>query len=506
MLEGPVESRSVFEAHKQSLKTQVLLESFHSIDYLVSSHAIDVRTSNGYPDCDDESGAATPGLEALAENVFEKLRKSDTLIDPGENFLSGRSKIESSDLFKVLSHMPKGALLHTHGIATGPFESLLAALKSDERVFVFRGDDSPDYLDGEIRFLSKNQADATSGWVPLREVPDRELLDKITMPSDCPRKDTWTIFQKIWTRLADLSNSLPVWSGRNSYFWCMLTDLFKSGVTYVEIKHLIPKAWVSPSADGQSVDRSVPIDAFMQVFHDTVSEFKAEHPEFVGAKMVWCTLKLFGPEVVDQDTITVLRLMRAFPGLVAGYDLVGHEDTLHPISLFAPSLARFRAQGGRLLLHAGETVEPDADQIYDAVSVGSQRIGHAYALPKFPALMRLVKDRGITVECCPISNQVLGYVHDLRNHPGLIMMNNGVRLTISSDDAAIFGYADLSFDFALVTKAWGLTLSQVRHLARASFKCTALSFEEQIAAEHAFDASWKRFLERLVLQYPPSKR
>lgn len=46
------------------------------------------------------------------------------------------------------------------------------------------------------------------------------------------------------------------------------------------------------------------------------------------------------------------------------------------------------------------------DNLIDAVLLNTTRIGHAYALPKHPEVMRLVKQNGIPIEVNPISNQV----------------------------------------------------------------------------------------------------
>lgn len=75
-----------------------------------------------------------------------------------------------------------------------------------------------------------------------------------------------------------------------------------------------------------------------------------------------------------------------------GFDLVGDENVLHPLKYYAEVLLRFPAmqeaaglpedQRIPFIFHAGETLgdgsEPD-DNLYDAVLLGTKRIGHGYA-------------------------------------------------------------------------------------------------------------------------------
>ncbi|GBG33733.1 Adenosine deaminase 2 [Hondaea fermentalgiana] len=494
-------SSALFEQRKEALRKQVLLESFHSVDY-------DLLDSE---------------VEKRAEKAFDELLRNDEGLDPSDHLMHTRRTAQESPVFKVLEKMPKGALLHTHGIATGPFESLVKRLQADDLVYIYVGpeldeDGAADVaarapgseahyeetaIEGEIRYMTNREAtnhmQTRGGWVPISDLDEVEVLAYLQVPPDTPRDKRWTVFQHCWNRVRELSDALPLWDGRDSYFWDILTQLLKTGVNYVEIKQLIPVGFVKPENNGERINREATIDEFMDTFIATVELFKKENPTFVGAKMVWSALKVFSPEVVRENVDTVLRLEEKYPGWIAGFDLVGHEDSLKPISTYVDALAYYKDRGGRLLLHAGETIDPNNEQLYDAIALGCERIGHAYALPKHPSLVRIVKERGITVECCPMSNQCLGYVDDLRNHPGLMMLNAGVKITISSDDAATFGYDDVTYDFALVAKAWGLTLAQLKHLARASFRCSTLDHDAVLKAQAQFDKDWSNFLKSEVV-------
>ncbi|CAK9115559.1 Adenosine deaminase 2-A (Cat eye syndrome critical region protein 1 homolog A), partial [Durusdinium trenchii] len=422
---------SLFEARKALLKRQVLLESFHSVNYdLVDSDA-----------------------EREAEAAFGKCLRDDTCIDTGVDFLQhDRDAMDRSLVLKVIKAMPKGAMLHTHGIATGSFETMVGILKRSPCVCML--DDPSQSNHGEIRSFGRAEREALGpAWKSLKDLEDEKILGLIRVPPSATREERWPEFIKCWERVKELSKTITTWKGKGSYFWSMLERLLETGITYVEIKTVLQHEWVLPSEDGSVVDRTAEVDQFVETFVSTVDLFKSEHPTFVGAKIVWCSIKVFEPAEIAANVEVVLRLERDFPGAIAGYDLVGHEDTLDTIEKYSEALASYRDRGGRLLLHAGETVDPHGEQLYDAIALDSERIGHAFSLPKHPSLVRIVREKGITVECCPISNQVLGLVADMKNHTGHIMVNSGLKLTISSDDAAMFGYDDVSYDWALVAKA-----------------------------------------------------
>ena len=49
----------------------------------------------------------------------------------------------------------------------------------------------------------------------------------------------------------------------------------------------------------------------------------------------------------------------------------------------------------------------DTDEnLIDAIMLNTTRIGHGYAIVKHPALEKIIKEKDIALEVCPVSNQV----------------------------------------------------------------------------------------------------
>lgn len=109
--------------------------------------------------------------------------------------------------------------------------------------------------------------------------------------------------------------------------------------------------------------------------------------------------------------------------------------------------------------HAGETLgDGNATDLnlFDAVLLGTRRIGHGFSLYKHPELIKAVKKKNIMVEVCPISNEVLRLATDILHHPMPAMVAHGVATAISNDDPAMLGQeaAGLSFDFYQVIQGF----------------------------------------------------
>ena len=63
----------------------------------------------------------------------------------------------------------------------------------------------------------------------------------------------------------------------------------------------------------------------------------------------------------------------------------------------------------RFFFHAGETdwLQSQADfNVIDAILLNATRIGHGYSITKHPEALKMIKERDIAIEVCPISNQV----------------------------------------------------------------------------------------------------
>ena len=143
-------------------------------------------------------------------------------------------------------------------------------------------------------------------------------------------------------------------------------------------------------------------------------------------------------------------------------DLSGDEFA-QPIENFKPLYRLAKANGLRLKAHVGEW--GDAESVWRAVEeLELDEVQHGIAAADSPALMRFLAEHRIRLNICPTSNLMLGRVETLASHPIRKLFDAGVRVTINTDDMAMFGQS-VSHEFLNLYKAGCLNekeLDQIR--------------------------------------------
>jgi adenosine deaminase len=121
---------------------------------------------------------------------------------------------------------------------------------------------------------------------------------------------------------------------------------------------------------------------------------------------------------------------------VVGFSMAGDEQNF-PAQLFAEPYAIAADAGLGCTMHAGEWAGPDS--VRAALELPITRISHGVRAIEDPVLVDELTQRGITLECCPTSNVVLGVFASYEEHPLRRLADAGVRITLGSDDPPYFG-------------------------------------------------------------------
>jgi adenosine deaminase CECR1 len=228
---------------------------------------------------------------------------------------------------------------------------------------------------------------------------------------------------------------------------------------------------------------------------EELARFKSDpaHASFWGFRTIWTAPRALPRRGIIQDMDNCITTKLAYPELIAGYDVCGKEDQGRSLKDFLPELFWFRKQCAQegveipFFFHAGETIaagpESPDDNLYDAVLLGTRRLGHAVSLHRHPLLVDLVKERRILVESCVISNEVLRLSGPAKTHPLPALLARGVPCALGNDVPAMLGQgaSGASHDYYQAIQGWDdLGLEGLGALAENSVRWAA--FEDEAAA------------------------
>lgn len=189
-----------------------------------------------------------------------------------------------------------------------------------------------------------------------------------------------------------------------------------------------------------------------------------------GIRLRFCT-DVPGEYGVEAATATADAVLAHRPPGVVSFGLGGPEVGV-PRAQFAEAFTRVREAGLHSVPHAGETTGPGT--IWDALEhLGAERIGHGITCLEDAALVAHLREARIPLEVCPTSNVRLGQVPSLAAHPLRRMLDEGLVVTLNSDDPPMFG-TTLRDEYLAAVTAIGLSPGQLAEVARAGVRASFL--------------------------------
>ncbi len=183
----------------------------------------------------------------------------------------------------------------------------------------------------------------------------------------------------------------------------------------------------------------------------------------VDVRWILDAVRQFGAAHVAE--VADLAIERAGQGVVAIG--IGGDEERGPASWFGDIYRRCKDAGLHLHAHAGETAGPES--VWQALSIGAERIGHGIRSIEDPELVEELRRRRIPLEICITSNVRTGAVALLDAHPVRRLYDAGVPLVLDTDDPALFE-CTLSGEYDLAARQFGFTREELEELARNSFE------------------------------------
>lgn len=212
----------------------------------------------------------------------------------------------------------------------------------------------------------------------------------------------------------------------SEFFQHLLHDVLrtctKKNVLIVELRHQLGTIF-------DQNNKLLSIKQEIDIFEHVYKHVKEDHPEF-RLRIIITGLKLLGADHI-KTAIENIKEGISHSELIAGIDLIHHEDLTTPLLENVPDLMQLKLSiqdplNVDFFLSSGETHQRNNKNMIDAILLNSKRISHGLSLLQTPTLVEVIKERKSCLEVCPISNMILGHVTDLRNHPVRYMLHKGL--------------------------------------------------------------------------------
>lgn len=187
----------------------------------------------------------------------------------------------------------------------------------------------------------------------------------------------------------------------------------------------------------------------------------------ITSHLIMCFLR----HLDEASAIKTLQQALPFKDSILGVGLDSSEKG-NPPSKFRQAFEMAKAEGFLTVAHAGE--EGPAGYIDEALEIlNVDRIDHGNRSIDSPELVSRLRDRQMALTMCPLSNLKLKVHTDLSQHPAKRLMEQGVLVTVNSDDPAYFG-GYVNENYMALAEALHLNATDIVTLAGNSFKASFL--------------------------------
>ncbi len=197
-----------------------------------------------------------------------------------------------------------------------------------------------------------------------------------------------------------------------------------------------------------------------------------------GVSLLWIidAVRHFGVEECARVFRKAADLRRRYPSVV-GIG-IGGDEARGPAHEFRDIYGEAKAAGLHLTCHAGESTGPES--IWSALNIGAERIGHALSAQGDPELIEVLAERQVPLELNITSNLRTGCCPALPQHPVRRYFEEGLMVTLNSDDPPFFG-ANLLDEYVLAHQQIEFPLDAMRELAANSIEASFLPPERKLA-------------------------
>ena len=243
--------------------------------------------------------------------------------------------------------------------------------------------------------------------------------------------------------------------------WRLMQSLHAQGVVHAEVYISVGVIYMWRNHD----------PACFEPIFEALERARVRAERELGLSLYWIfdAVRHFTVPEAGRVFLKAAEMRARYPSII-GIGLGGDER--HTGSLPFRDLYQSAKEAGlRLTNHAGETTGPEA--IWEALSIGSERIGHALSAIQDPALVQHFNATQTPLELNPTSNVRTGVCPSFAAHPLRSYFDAGLLVTLNSDDPAFFG-SNVTNEYLLAHSVQGFSREELRLLAAGSIRASFL--------------------------------
>ncbi len=238
--------------------------------------------------------------------------------------------------------------------------------------------------------------------------------------------------------------------------WAYLTKCAEQNVVHCEI-------FFDPQTH---TDRGVAFETVVTGIHHALMDGQSKLK--LSSELILCFLRH-----LDEDAaMATLDMALPFKEWIIGVGLDSSEAG-NPPSKFARVFNQARAEGFLTVAHAGEEGPPEYIwQALDLLKVS--RVDHGVRCEEDPELIERLIKKQMPLTVCPLSNTALRVFSQMPDHNLMRLLEQGLCITVNSDDPAYFG-GYMNENLLAIQRAFDLDKSQIYQLMKNGFSASFLS-------------------------------
>jgi adenosine deaminase len=217
-------------------------------------------------------------------------------------------------------------------------------------------------------------------------------------------------------------------------------------------------------------ERGIDYAVFMSGFARAIDKAKAELN--ISVYLILSFLR----HLSEESAFETLEQAKPYYSMITAIGLDSSELG-NPPAKFQQVFAKAKSLGFKLVAHAGEEGPPS--YVWEALKLLKvDRIDHGVRSIEDPELMAHLKRHKIPLTVCPLSNLKLCVVNDMSEHNILELLDEGLMVTVNSDDPSYFG-GYLNQNYVAIADKLPLTQASLLQLVRNSVTASFLPDQDK---------------------------